>query len=155
MAYDQRMQNTANHALTKWPPLTSGAVTNPGSVASGPMGAFAPPGGNPQGSVAPGGYPPPGMNAQMMGQGVPGMPGMPNPSMGMGPGMPGMPNPSMGANPALMQLAENIQNQQPHVPGSPTAGQPALGGNAIGQGMGARGAFSAPTGSARASGGRR
>ena len=138
MAYDQRMQgNTANAALTQRPPTMSGAVTNtnPGSFASGPMGAFAPPGGNLPGSVAPGGYPPPNMSPQMMGQ--------------------GMPDPSLGANPALMQLAENIQNQQPYTPGSPTAGTPVLGGSAIGQ-MGARGAFSGPgAGSARASGGRR
>ena len=134
MAYDQRY-NSGNHALNNRPPVSSGAVMNPGSgfAQPGSMGAFAPPGNGPQGSVAPGGFSAPDMS----------MPG------GMGQASPAI-------NPALLQLAENMQNQQPYAPGSPTAGMPSLGGNAVGQGMGARGAFSGPgAGSARAAGGRR
>lgn len=132
MAYDQRY-NTANPSLNNRQPMMSGAVMNPGSGLAPPgQGAFAPPGNGPQGSVASAGYP-------SLSGSLSGSPQMP------------------AINPALLQLAENMQNQQPYTPGSPTAGLPSLGGgNAVGMGMGARGAFAGPgAGSARSTGGRR
>lgn len=137
MSYDQRF-NTGNPALNNRQPMMSGAVMNPGSGLAPPgQGAFAAPGSGPQGSVASAGYPSPQMPQGAMGQGA----------------MWQMP----AINPALLQLAENMQNQQPYAPGSPTAGLPSLGGgNAVGMGMGARGAFAGPgAGSVRSSGGRR
>lgn len=134
MSYDQRF-NTGNPALNNRQPMMSGAVMNPGSGFAQPgQGAFAAPGNGPQGSVASAGYPSPQM---AMGQGA----------MGQMPAV----------NPALVQMAQNIEGQQPYMPGSPTAGLPSLGGgNAVGMGMGARGAFAGPgAGSARSAGGRR
>ena len=52
--------------------------------------------------------------------------------------------PQPPVNPMLMGLVQNIQGQQPYMPGSPTAGTPLLGGlPAPGMQGGARGAFSA------------
>ncbi len=123
MGYDQRL-NSGNPAVTLRPPISSGAVTNPGfGVAQPGLGAFASAGGRLQESVAPGGYP--------SSQGSFAANAMPLGGQDAG----SMPN--SAANPAMQQMAANIQQQQPYTPGSPTQGMASLGTGGVGGSMGA------------------